>query len=90
MSIILYNNIKLLRVLFLASLKLPTVFHRDLYYNLFSFFLLYVNDMANAVLDLNVQNFAADTKLFIGNKDPFLHNSTANAAINQLNKLVYG
>ena len=34
-------------------------------------FLLYVNDIANAVPELNVKLFADDTNLFVTNKDPF-------------------
>jgi len=48
-------------------------------------FLLYINDIANAVPDLNVKLFADDTNLFITDKDPPLLNSTANEAINKLN-----
>ena len=49
--------------------------------------MLYVNDIANAVPDLNVKLFADDTKLFIENRDPFLPSSrpTADEAINVLN-----
>ena len=49
-------------------------------------FLLYVNDIANAVPDLNVKLFADDTNLFVTNRDPVLLNNTANEDINNLNK----
>ena len=49
-------------------------------------FLLYVNDIANAVPELNVKLFADDTNLFVINKDSFLRNTTANEANDKLNK----
>lgn len=48
-------------------------------------FLLYVNDIASAVPELNVKLFADDTNLFVTNKDPFLLNIIANEAVNSLN-----
>jgi len=67
-----------------AKIKLPVVFHRDLYWDLF--FLFYFNDIANVVPELNVKLFTNDTNLAVTNKDPFLLYSTANEAINKLNK----
>jgi len=49
-------------------------------------FLLYVNNNANAVPELKVKLLADDTNLFVRNEDLFLLNSTANEAINKLNK----
>jgi hypothetical protein len=48
-------------------------------------FLLYINDIANAVPELKVKLFADDTNLFIADKDPLLLNNTANEAIIKLN-----
>jgi len=72
-------------IVYLTLIKLPVVFHRDLYWELF-FFLLYVNDIDNAVPELNVKLRADDTNLFVTNEDPFLLNSTANEAIDKLSK----
>jgi len=47
-------------------------------------FLLYVNDIANAVPDQTIKLFADDTNLFIASKDPCILNSTFNDAINKL------
>jgi len=41
-------------------------------------FLLYLNDIANAVPDQTIKLFADDTNLFIASKDPCLLNSTVN------------
>ena len=49
-------------------------------------FLLYINDIANAVPDQNVKLFAGDTNLFIASKNPDHLNTIANAAINDLNR----
>jgi len=48
-------------------------------------FLLYVNDIANAVPDQNIKLFADDTNLFIASKNPDHLNTIANDAINDLN-----
>jgi len=80
------KNIRFLRVLLLASLKLLVVFPRELGTREYVLgpllFLLHVKDIVNAVPDLNVNVFADDTNLFIEHKYLFLLNSTANEAIN--------
>ena len=48
-------------------------------------FLLYVNDIANAVPNHNIKLFADDTNLFVASKSLILLNSTANEAIKCLN-----
>jgi len=45
---------------------------------------MYVNDLANAVLDQNIKLFADDTNVFIARKNPDHHNTITNHAINDL------
>ena len=48
-------------------------------------FLLYVNDIANAVPDQHIKLFTDDTYLFIASKNPDHLNTIANDAIDDLN-----
>ena len=79
------SNTRLLQMLSLALLKLLAVFCRDLCCNGTLLFLLYVNDIANAVPDQNIKMFADDTNLFIASKNPDHLNTIANAAVDDLN-----